>query len=95
MALRRKSQKGACQSRFLLLLVTNVTFRSTFCVIVDDRRACFLALADTQMLLLCTMLAFKNFLIGKNNNTRIVQAESSKFASVSFDLGFQIWVSWN
>ena len=44
MALRRKSQKGACQSRFLLLLVTNVTFRSTFCVIVGSRRACFLAL---------------------------------------------------
>ena len=33
--------------------------------------------------------------IGKNNNTRTVQAESSKFASVSFDQGFQIWVGWN
>ena len=28
--------------------------------------------------------------IGKNNNTRTVQAESSKFASVLFDQGFQI-----
>ena len=34
-------------------------------------------------------------IIGKNNNTRTVQAESSKFASVSFDHGFQIWVGWN
>ena len=33
--------------------------------------------------------------IGKNNNTRTVQAESSKFASVLFDKGFQIWVGWN
>ena len=33
--------------------------------------------------------------IGKNNNTRTVQAESSKFASVLFDQGFQIWVGWN
>ena len=28
--------------------------------------------------------------IGKNNNTHTVQAESSKFASLLFDLGFQI-----
>ena len=28
--------------------------------------------------------------IEKNNNTRTVQAESSKFASLSFDQGFQI-----
>ena len=34
-------------------------------------------------------------LIGKNNNTRTVQAESSKFASVLFNQGFQIWVGWN
>ena len=33
--------------------------------------------------------------IGKNNNTHTVQAESSKFASVLFDQGFQIWVGWN
>ena len=33
--------------------------------------------------------------IGKNNNTRTVQTELSKFASVSFDQGFQIWVGWN
>ena len=33
--------------------------------------------------------------IGKNNNTRTVQAESSKFASVLFDQGFQVWVGWN
>ena len=33
--------------------------------------------------------------IGKNKNTRTVQAESSKFASVLFDQGFQIWVGWN
>ena len=32
--------------------------------------------------------------IGKNNNTRTVQAESSKFLSVLFDQGFQIWVGW-
>ena len=32
------------------------------------------------------------YIIGKNNNTRTVQAESSKFASVSFDQGFQIAV---
>ena len=29
------------------------------------------------------------FPIGKNNNTRTVQAESSKFASVLFDQGFK------
>ena len=28
--------------------------------------------------------------IGKKNNTRTVQAESSKFASLSIDQGFQI-----
>ena len=33
--------------------------------------------------------------IGKNNNTHTVQAESSKFASVLFDQGFQIWVRRN
>ena len=33
--------------------------------------------------------------IGKDNDTRTVQAEISKFASVSFDQGFQIWVGWN
>ena len=33
--------------------------------------------------------------IGKNSNTRTEQAESSKFASVLFDQGFQIWVGWN
>ena len=33
--------------------------------------------------------------IGKNNNTFTVQAESFKFALVSFDQGFQIWVGWN
>ena len=32
----------------------------------------------------------KYSLIGKNNNIRTVQAESSKFALVSFDQGFQI-----
>ena len=37
----------------------------------------------------------QEFTIGKNNNTRTVQAESSKFASVLFDQGFQIWVGWN
>jgi hypothetical protein len=31
--------------------------------------------------------------IGKNNNTRTVQAESSDFASVLFDQGFQVWVN--
>ena len=35
----------------------------------------------------------EKWLIGKNNYT--VWAVSCKFASVSFDLGFQIWVSWN
>ena len=30
------------------------------------------------------------FVIWKNNNTRTVQAESSKFASLSFDQGYQI-----
>ena len=30
--------------------------------------------------------------IGKYNNTHTVQPESSKFESVSFDQGFQIWV---
>ena len=30
------------------------------------------------------------YIIGKNNNTGTVQAESSKFASVSFDQGFEI-----
>ena len=30
------------------------------------------------------------YIIGKNNNTRTMQAESFKFASVSFDHGFQI-----
>ena len=33
--------------------------------------------------------------IGKNNNHRTVQAESSKFASILFDQGFQIWVVLN
>ena len=33
--------------------------------------------------------------IGKNKNTRTVLAESSRFASVLFDHGFQIWVGWN
>ena len=33
--------------------------------------------------------------IGNNTNTRTVQTESPKFASVSFDQGFQIWVGWN
>ena len=32
---------------------------------------------------------------GKNNNAHNVQAESSKFASVLFDQGFQVWVGWN
>jgi hypothetical protein len=35
------------------------------------------------------------YTIGKNNNTRTVKAESSKFASVSFDQGFQIWIGCN
>ena len=44
----------------------------------------------------CKMNTHQTFhLIGKNNNTRTVQAESSKFASVLFDQGFQIWVGWN
>ena len=34
-----------------------------------------------------------NYVIGKNKNTRTVQAESSKFASVSFDQGFWTEVS--
>ena len=37
----------------------------------------------------------RTWTIGKNNNTRTVQAESSKFASVLFDQGFQIWIGWN
>ena len=32
----------------------------------------------------------QEFTIGKNNNTRTVQAESSKFESLSFGQGFQI-----
>ena len=31
--------------------------------------------------------------IGKNNNIRAVQAESSKFASLSFDQGVQIFIN--
>ena len=34
-------------------------------------------------------------MIGKNNNTYSVQAESSKFALVLFDQKFQILVGWN
>ena len=42
--------------------------------------------------LLLTQLDELSKSIGKNNITRTVQAESSKFASVLFDQGFQIWV---
>ena len=42
-----------------------------------------------------SLIFFQSSRIGKNNYTCTVQADSSKFASVSFDQVFHIWVGWN
>ena len=55
--------------------------------LADLKKVLFQKLVSREnLVLLCTL----KFTIGKNNNTRTVQAESSKFASLLFDQGFQI-----